>query len=79
MSIAKNEPTVAQQEQLLDIARASLQKDDEVLRLALDLHRQATTEHSHYYTATVLRRLIAEVIALRVLLRKANKGKGDAN
>jgi hypothetical protein len=37
---------------------------DVVDRLA-DLHVQATTERSHYYTASVIRDAIAEIKALR--------------
>lgn len=34
----------------------------------IDLHKQATTERSHYYTAKVVERSIAEIKALRSTL-----------
>jgi hypothetical protein len=38
--------------------------DDILVKLA-DLHKQATTERSHYYVASVVREAIAEITRLR--------------
>lgn len=39
--------------------------DEDTLIALADLHKQATTEHSHYYTAKVLERAIIEITQLR--------------
>ena len=36
-----------------------------------DLHKQATTEHSHYYVASCCKRAIEEIERLRAMLRMA--------
>lgn len=44
------------------------EKDCPVVLKLLDLRKQATTEHSHYYTAQLVGEAIAEIRALRMLL-----------
>lgn len=46
--------------------------DDILIELA-NLHRQATTERSHYYTGNCVARSIAEITTLRQLLSDAGK------
>jgi hypothetical protein len=45
----------------------------DVLEKLVDLHHQATTEHSHYYTASVIREAMEEIAALRLQLRAAQQ------
>lgn len=42
--------------------------DKDILEKMLDLHKQATTEHSHHYTASVLQEAMLEIAQLRQLL-----------
>lgn len=39
--------------------------DKDILEKLMDLHVQATTEHSHFYTATLLREAAVEIMRLR--------------
>ena len=48
---------------LVGVAEAAPKHD--VLWALADLHKQATTDRSHWYTARVVRRAIAEILTLR--------------
>jgi len=48
-------------------------KPTDVIADLLNIRRQAQVERSHYYTAEVLDRAIAEIIDLRDKLREARK------
>ena len=45
-------------------------EDRDILDLLEDLHKQATTDNSHFYTAKVIRLAHAEIFMLRFLLKK---------
>jgi hypothetical protein len=47
-----------------------------LVRLA-DLHKQATTERSHYYTAAVITEAIKEIADLRNRIRELEAGAAD--
>jgi hypothetical protein len=44
-------------------------KVSDILEDLADLHKQATTERSHYYVASCCQRAIAEIERLRAMLR----------
>ena len=44
----------------------------DIVSKLLDLQKQATTEESHYYTASVITEAIQEIISLRLRLNKIN-------
>jgi len=46
---------------------------DDILDKLRDLHKQATTERSHYYVASCCREAIGEIEALRAGLKEAQR------
>jgi len=46
-----------------------------VLNALQDLHKQATTEHSHYYTAKVITQTIGVLMRLSVVAQVGKKGE----
>jgi len=53
--------------------------NEDILDALIDLHKQATTEHSHYYTEEVLGRAIIEIIRLRTLIMEGDTYWGPIN
>lgn len=49
----------------------------DILERIADLHKQATTERSHYYTAATLQACAAEIMRLRHLLAKCAEHAED--
>lgn len=47
----------------------------DIIEKLVDLHKQATTERSHYYVASVVREAIAEIQMLREQLAATNRKK----
>ncbi len=48
-----------------------------IINKLLDLQRQATTEESHFYTASVLTEAIQEIVSLRSRLASADTKRED--
>jgi hypothetical protein len=47
----------------------------DILVALADLHKQATTERSHYYTASVITAAIKEIVELRNRVRELDEGR----
>ncbi len=45
--------------------KVTVTAEPDILDLLEDLHRQATTERSHYYVASCVRDAISEIVRLR--------------
>lgn len=47
--------------------------ENDIIETLQDLHKQATTERSHYYVATCCKRAIEEILDLRLKIIELQK------
>lgn len=51
----------------------------DIIDRLIDLHMQATTERSHYYTATVIGEAMGEITNLRLRVASLEKSLADSS